>query len=800
MTAAPVQNHYKVLGIERTADERAIKKAYFTRIREFPPDTHPEEFKSLREAYEVLSDKVARERYDNLDKDYAEYGDEVSVALKAVEEAEKTNAEPEVQRLLQEILESRPDLLLAREKLALSYFRAEAFDKALGVLESLIEREPEQALYHLRKGVALHRLEKPEEAEKALKRAYELKPEDLDVALSYIKFLCAIDKAKKALKIVDKTLDLHPEGSPPNVILRLRRVHVLLLSAGDEAAQKEITALFEKARAIGDPELFKFISSQLATFAAGLFVRKEPDQANRLLARCVEIHPESLGERPYPPMARFDLNDLPKEGQAWLSRLSPGPQSPTIAKNVWLWPIFAILGSIGLTVLFVFAVFHEPEAWGAAETIAIALPVLGCALGLAFTARKIAEILSSPLRSFFSIHPLYLVDVELREVTVYPLFGLTDLSATHHHTNGAYSHTAIVLRFGSKTYTATVRGKEFAEGWLGYLIECRQRSLELMAEGYLDAEQGIELLPPALLTQKALASKKRTRSLRFYGGVAAVGLAAWGVLIPVRAAKVDDNAWRKAVRAGTSAAYMSYVRAMPEGRHVEEAKRLGEKPFQDAVADFRAAAKADAPLAKAWIQAAEILHSAGETQAPVTIKLASDLPDAIRPEPGTASPLSLTSTANRTTALVAQLNRMLANAGLGRTLQLVTADAWRGMGRAAPPVELLIDGEARADNAVLVGVGPSEMPAPLVAWRARLVKNTQGGAAEPLWSTTLEVPVPDEIPLPPAGTQMADWVCSHAVDAAFRALAGATVRESGLPGAPPEGRVSGRAGRSPYAL
>src|SRR3954470_14588062 len=83
--AEGAQNHYQVLRIERTADERAIKKAYFTLIREFPPDTHAEEFKRLRAAYEVLSDPLARQRFDAVDKDFQEYGDEIGPRLKAIE-------------------------------------------------------------------------------------------------------------------------------------------------------------------------------------------------------------------------------------------------------------------------------------------------------------------------------------------------------------------------------------------------------------------------------------------------------------------------------------------------------------------------------------------------------------------------------------------------------------------------------------------------------------------------------------------------------------------------------------------
>jgi len=45
---------------------------------------------------------------------------------------------------------------------------------------------------------------------------------------------------------------------------------------------------------------------------------------------------------------------------------------------------------------------------------------------------------------------------------------------------------SFTLRFGSKTFAASIRGKEFAEGWLGYLLDCRQRALELTHDAVLD--------------------------------------------------------------------------------------------------------------------------------------------------------------------------------------------------------------------------------------------------------------------------------------------------------------------------
>ena len=39
MTTA-AKSFYEVLGVQKTADDRSIKKAYFALVRQFPPETH----------------------------------------------------------------------------------------------------------------------------------------------------------------------------------------------------------------------------------------------------------------------------------------------------------------------------------------------------------------------------------------------------------------------------------------------------------------------------------------------------------------------------------------------------------------------------------------------------------------------------------------------------------------------------------------------------------------------------------------------------------------------------------------
>ncbi|MBO0721288.1 MAG: J domain-containing protein, partial [Blastocatellia bacterium] len=66
------RDYYEVLGIARTATEEEIKKAFRKLARKFHPDVNPgdktaeEKFKEINEAYEVLSDREKRKRYDQL--------------------------------------------------------------------------------------------------------------------------------------------------------------------------------------------------------------------------------------------------------------------------------------------------------------------------------------------------------------------------------------------------------------------------------------------------------------------------------------------------------------------------------------------------------------------------------------------------------------------------------------------------------------------------------------------------------------------------------------------------------------
>lgn len=52
----------KVLGVEADATDGQIRAAYLLKIREHPPDSSPEEFERIRDAYETMRDPRRRAR------------------------------------------------------------------------------------------------------------------------------------------------------------------------------------------------------------------------------------------------------------------------------------------------------------------------------------------------------------------------------------------------------------------------------------------------------------------------------------------------------------------------------------------------------------------------------------------------------------------------------------------------------------------------------------------------------------------------------------------------------------------
>jgi curved DNA-binding protein CbpA len=173
---------YEVLGIDNDSSADAIRRAYYRRVREHPPEKDPEGFKTVRAAYDLLSDATSRSNYDALSAHGEEIGRLFEAARTHMEDEEWQQAIGMLKRLL--VLNSGLDI--GRLYLALCYYRSEEWDDAEATIDGLIRRDDSLATYWLTlgrilgaKSSALSGRESEDAARKstrALARSVELDP------------------------------------------------------------------------------------------------------------------------------------------------------------------------------------------------------------------------------------------------------------------------------------------------------------------------------------------------------------------------------------------------------------------------------------------------------------------------------------------------------------------------------------------------------------------------------------------------------------------------------------------------
>ncbi len=160
-------DYYKILGIESGADFKAIKKAYYRRVKDCHPDLYggdrqkEEEFKILANAFDVISDPDKRNKYDEkigigapqpditgehyvydgisvMDTDYDDTLEELIVGNLNL-------AKINLATLLLDLQRTEVFMTFREGK---NYFKQQRYRAALHFFKTALEHSPENILYH----------------------------------------------------------------------------------------------------------------------------------------------------------------------------------------------------------------------------------------------------------------------------------------------------------------------------------------------------------------------------------------------------------------------------------------------------------------------------------------------------------------------------------------------------------------------------------------------------------------------------------------------------------------------------
>jgi hypothetical protein len=290
---------------------------------------------------------------------------------------------------------------------------------------------------------------------------------------------------------------------------------------------------------------------------------------------------------------KANFYQLPASAQQRLQEISAiKADRLKIARGYLGGPIWSMIGGGVAALVVYFWVFSHDDVrsmdttealWTALFAFLAAGMIMG---GLLSLMRRRA----APVRSFWYVHPVYLIDADFDQVTAYPLVGLDSVNLTHHLRNGVYQYTDVAMKFGALPLSVQYFGKdgsvEFAKSLLSYSDRLR-----------LAQQQGtLSSVPESNLfeTTSNAAPAKNNRWLIESGAAGAAGAVLGFALLPaIHDTIADDNAFYNCgitneydreyrfytYYSGTYDSKMTeiertcryYVENYPDGKHIDEA-------------------------------------------------------------------------------------------------------------------------------------------------------------------------------------------------------------------------------------
>jgi len=238
-----MKDYYSTLNIARNAAVSEIKKAYFTLVRRFPPDRHPEDFMKIREAYEVLIDENTRQQYDLVDSMPEVVKLYYNEGRKALEEG----AEKKAIDLLEQVIKAYPQFSVVNSLLGDAYLKNGNSVKAIRIFERLAAKERNNAGFLRRLAHAYAERGWHLKAIEQYRRALSLDEDNISLWLGLISCYHADGDFTQLQKTVWEGLEVSNRKGWDNLELYYHIIQIDIMTHDHSNMKKHLQEMKEKA-------------------------------------------------------------------------------------------------------------------------------------------------------------------------------------------------------------------------------------------------------------------------------------------------------------------------------------------------------------------------------------------------------------------------------------------------------------------------------------------------------------------------------------------------------------------------
>lgn len=206
------ESYYKILGTTAKIGQGRIKEKYIAAVKQHPPETDPEGFEKVREAYETLKDPTKRKEYDL----YRKYGDNVENLIEEALTAIDKGNHDKAKNLLQKASKIAPNNLEVNASfmyLAISNNDLPEVEKAFERTLTTVFSDEEAAVMYTVKARVLYEADYHDEAIETLRQGAERYPEHATFfAMPLASMYLETEQFTEALKVMESAAPLQRDG------------------------------------------------------------------------------------------------------------------------------------------------------------------------------------------------------------------------------------------------------------------------------------------------------------------------------------------------------------------------------------------------------------------------------------------------------------------------------------------------------------------------------------------------------------------------------------------------------------